>query len=389
MEVLAICTSTGKGVLATPSRRPAWAQDTLDWEQAGEDRTPCQLASMNRRTCMILLVCGLFAAIVSFYGMHSIDQTAGGRTTDVLKEVINESELELDEHEEGSHLNRFLYLIQTESCLPDNLESVEVFGNALSCQCDVLVLSFKQACRNTVSPHIEYIYNSSTTWGKGRNLLYEVAMKRSEKYLYYIFMDDDIVLKKSTKKNPWREFEDFLKRIEPAVAAVDIDTHPCLPVVYAARKNQGCVLKEPAEYLPAVRFDAAFNAFHYRAVEYILPYSSRFDATTWWYNQLYVAVKCEIIFRGQAVLHNTLHAINQLHRPYPRKDTIASNVLAAINEIEAKLPKEYRNTTLLLEWKRDRLKHERISSTLCLPPPLPHMPIKPYAHFGNKARAST
>ena len=347
------------------------------------------LASMNQRTYMILLVCGLFAAIVLFYGMHSIGYTAGGRTTE---EAVNKPPKPLGEHEATRirKLHRFLYLIQTESCLPDQLKSVEVLGNALSCQCDVLVLSYKQACRpNTASPHLEYIYNSSTTWATGRNLLYEIAMKRNEKYLYYIFMDDDIVLKRTTKKNPWREFEDFLKRIEPAVAAVDADSHPCLPDVYTARKNQGCVLKEPAEYLPAVRFDAAFNAFHYRAVEYILPYSGRFDATTWWYNQLYVAVKCEIIFRGQAVLHNTLHAINQLHRPYPRKDTIASNVLAAINEIEAKLPKEYWNTTLLLEWKRDGLKHERISSTMCLPPPPPHMPIKPYAHFRNKVRVST
>ena len=344
---------------------------------------------------MILLVYGLFAAIVLFYGMQSRDHAVRGQATDVLKWVIKKPpkpKLELDEHEEATRippLHRFLYLIQTESCLPDHLESVEAFGDALSCQCDVLVLSYKQACSKTVSPNIEYLYNSSTTWATGRNSLYKVAMERSEKYLYYIFMDDDIVLKKSTK-NPWREFqEDFLKRIEPAVAAVDADSHPCLPDVYTARKNQGCVLKEPAEYLPAVRFDAAFNAFHYQAVEYILPYSGRFDTTTWWYNQLYVAVKCEIIFRGQAVLHNTLHAINPLHRPYPRKITIASDVLAAINEIEAELPKEYQNATLLLEWKRDGLKHEKISSTLCLPPPLPHMPIKPYAHFGNKARVST
>ena len=139
---------------------------------------------------------------------------------------------------------------------------------------------------------------------------------------------------------------------------MDADSHPCLPDVYTARKNQGCVLKEPAEYLPAVRFDAAFNAFHYQAVEYILPYSGRFDATTWWYNQLYVAVKCEIIFRGQAVLHNTLHAINPLHRPYPRKSTIASNVLA-INEIEAELPKEYQNTTLLLNGREVNLNTKR------------------------------
>jgi len=66
----------------------------------------------------------------------------------------------------------------------------------------------------------------------------------------------------------------------------------------------------------------------------------RVDATTWWYNQLCVAVECEMIVWGQAVLHNTLHAS---HHPYPWKITIASSVLAAINDIKAELPKEYRN----------------------------------------------
>ncbi len=37
--------------------------------------------------------------------------------------------------------SKFAYLVQMESCLPDNLKSVEVFGNALACQCDVFVLS--------------------------------------------------------------------------------------------------------------------------------------------------------------------------------------------------------------------------------------------------------
>ena len=336
---------------------------------------------------MILLVCGLFAAIVLFYGMHSMNHAVRGQTTDVLKKVIRKPpkpKLELNEHEEATRippLHRFLYLTQTESCLPDHLQSVEVFGNALSCQCDVLVLSYKQACSKIVSPNIEYLYNSSTTWTTGRNLLYKTAMKRSEKYLYYIFMDDDIVLKKSTKKSPWREFEDFLKRIEPAVAAVDVDSHPCLPDVYTARKSQGCVLKEPAEYLPAVRFDAAFTAFHYKSVEYLLPYPDRYDASTWWRSNMYVKIKCEILFRGQVVLPTTLHALNQLHRPYPRKMLDASELLSIINEVDAELPRTYQNTTLLQEWRRDRRYHELLSSTLCLPPPPPHMPIKPYAHF--------
>ena len=41
---------------------------------------------------------------------------------------------------------------------------------------------------------MQYLFNSSTTWTSGRNVLYEEAMKRDTRYLYYIFMDDDIQL---------------------------------------------------------------------------------------------------------------------------------------------------------------------------------------------------
>ena len=282
---------------------------------------------------------------------------------------------------------RFLYMIQTERCLPDHLLSVEVFGDALSCQCDVVVLSYKQGCTTIWPLHIQYLYNSSTTWTTGRNLLYEFAMKRSEKYLYYIFVDDDIVLQSDkTMTNitdPWRQFEDFLKRIEPAAAAVDTDSNYHLKTVKIARRNKGCSLRKPAECMPILGFDPAVMAFHYQSVEYLLPYTDRFDASTWWYSNMYVRIKCEILFRGQVVLPTNLLAINRLHRPYPRKTFDASELLALVNEVETGLPREYQNSTLLQGWKRDGLKHERISSTLCLPPPPPHMPIKPYAHFSR------
>ena len=94
-------------------------------------------------------------------------------------------------------------------------------------------------------------------------------MKRSKKYLYYIFMDDDIDLKtimiyKATA-NPWRVFENFLRR---AVGAVDTDQNDRVGRTYKARQLQGCGLKEPQEYIPAVQYDWAFNAFHYQAVDY-------------------------------------------------------------------------------------------------------------------------
>ena len=165
---------------------------------------------------------------------------------------------------------RFLYLLQTESCLPDGLKSAGAFGNATACHCDVLVLSYKQICNDTPPAHVEYISASSpTSWNEGRNLLYGVAMRRSGKYLYYIFMDDDIILKTKEVVNPWGVF----RRIEPAVGAENTNEANWVRKTYEARNLQGCDLSEPQEYIPAALFyDAAFNAFHYQAVDYILPY---------------------------------------------------------------------------------------------------------------------
>ena len=339
---------------------------------------------------ILLLTCGcVFCWTVLFHSSTEIERTrlpwtqiSLGRELVTFPDPPHETNGELDLRApptEAPRPSRFLYLLQTESCLPDYLGSVAVFGNASACNCDVLVLSYKQFC--SVAPpshHIEYRFNSSATWSLGRNQLFEFARRRGEKYLYYIFTDDDIILEASKGKNPWRILEDFLKRIEPAVAGIDTDTHPFLPAIYSARRKQGCILKEKAECLPAARFDEAVNAFHYQAVGHLLPYLSKFDAVSWWYPGVYMAVKCEILFQGHSVLHTELHAINLQHRSYPKKLAGGSDLLAILKEVENELPEKYRNSSLLLEWRKNGLKHETMSSTLCLPPPLPHMPIKPF-----------
>lgn len=285
--------------------------------------------------------------------------------------------------ETSVRLPRFLYLVQTEACLPEYLASLEVLGNPLACQCDVLVLGYKQTCENTSLSHVEHLFNSSTTWSTGRNLLLSTAMNRSEKYVYYIFMDDDIVLINPVNdRNPWREFEEFLLRIGPALAAIELGGNKCLPAVYDARRIQGCGVNKSAECLPVVRFDPAFNAFHSDAVQYLLPYSTTYEAESWWTSRFYVAIKAELMFRGQVVIHNLLRANNLLHRPYPRKGYKAAPIL---REIEKDIPEEYRNSNLFRHWKKYGLQHERNSRTLCLPPPQPHMPIQPYAHFKSTA----
>ena len=92
-----------------------------------------------------------------------------------------------------SFTKNFLYLMQTESCIPKNLLSPSVLGDPLACNCDVLVLGFKRRCTEKYSSHIKHIFQYST-WTTGREFLYNDSIKSGKKYMYYIFMDDDALL---------------------------------------------------------------------------------------------------------------------------------------------------------------------------------------------------
>ena len=281
----------------------------------------------------------------------------------------------------------FLYLLQKESCLPNHLRSAEAIGKSRYCHCNVLVLSYKKACKETTPSlaHVEYLYAPSSTWNTGRNLLFTTAMNRSEKYLYYIFMDDDIILKTVTLcKNPWREFENFLAEIEPAVGVVDINDRKKLHFVYEGRKQQGCGSRESPDYLPIAHFDSAFNAFHYKAVQHILPYTTRFDNISWWYSGWYVSIKNEALFAGQSLVYTKLTALNYKHRPYPRsgfKFNMSYYWPKIMKEVISDIPEEYRNVALILEWTKDGPNHNQRSSALCSSKIVPHMPIKPFAYL--------
>ena len=340
---------------------------------------------MNQRLGIILrvlLVCLSVSAVVYFYCKNTNGPSPKLPLVSVKSAV-------------WSGNKKILYLLQTESCLPLHLRLVDVMGNTSICMCDVLVLSYKQPCNDTLSlPHVEYIFNSSTTWTIGRNLLYEVAMLRKETYLYYIFLDDDIVLFgiRETTLNPWRKLEDSLRKMEPAVAALLVvwgDKRKCINQLnwfYHVRQRQECSFNKTTDFLPIVGWDAAFSAFHYQSVNYILPYSSRYDELSWWYSQVYVCIKCENIFRGQVLLHTDICAVNPIHRPYPRGQGRLNRSItnAIVNEIKEEIPNIYHTklSRLILGWKtKGYYGHGSTSSTICLPPPTPHKSIKPYAHL--------
>ena len=280
---------------------------------------------------------------------------------------------------------KYLYMLQTESCLSEYLR--EVIGDPSICPCNVSVLSFKTRCDQPPPLNVKYIFTGRrTSWGGGRNVLYEEAMKREQEYLYFIIMDDDISINREwmeSRANPWRRFEEFLERVEPAAAAIDIVDKLWLRRAANGRQNLGCTsrVNESAEYLSVARYDAAFNAFHNKTIRNILPYTLKFDYISWIFAPMYVNIKIELLYAGHSVLHNKIFATNPTHRPYPKEWPNTEQWNAIVDEAANELPPKYRNSGLIQGWRRNGTRHEQSSPTICLPPPPPKMPIREFAYI--------
>ncbi|KAL5484055.1 hypothetical protein EMCRGX_G020491 [Ephydatia muelleri] len=271
-----------------------------------------------------------------------------------------------------------LYLVQTEKCLPPYLLSNDVLGNG-SLGFEVVVLSYKKACDNATQHHIQYFLQPSTTWSTGRNFLLETALTKNKPYLYYIFMDDDIVLIDLKQMNPWRKFEAFLRSVEPAIAAIDLTQDNYLQMIRNVHRDRQCSREE--DYVTCVWFDAIFNAFHYNAVHHVLPYDPTFDNQTWWASQMAVIARSEVLCRGQVVLHTEIVGLNKDHRPYPRRFDFSQQMFESwlSGFAEKHVPPNCLQCANVYgqQWRTMGVNHGWSSSTLCLPPPPPHDIIEP------------
>ncbi|KAL9979863.1 hypothetical protein ACROYT_G017586 [Oculina patagonica] len=123
---------------------------------------------------------------------------------------------------------QFIYLTQTEQCLPQILNSSKAIGDEKTCNCDVIVLSFRTVCQEEKRPQISYIFAGGVSWNLGRNILYFVARKITPGFNYYIFLDDDVDLRfnKFTHQGmkmftSFKAFEEWLLDYQPAVGIVD------------------------------------------------------------------------------------------------------------------------------------------------------------------------
>ena len=243
-----------------------------------------------------------------------------------------------------------------------------------------MVLSYKRPCNDTSLRHVEYLYDPSTSVGSGRNMLYEAAMARDQRFLYYIIMDDDVQLEAKDKlkiPNPWRAFERSLLLYEPAVAGSlwtkngkrGEDCWWCLKTILSDKKNLRCEFSSSSDFMPVVQVDAAFSAFHRRAAAAILPYVTSFENISVTFRQKIVVMKAEIMFRGSVVAHTSVTALNTKHREtVPQGQPSPSQMLTLLEVAEKGVPEEYKHSSVAREWREQGIEHAHVSSTLCLEP---------------------
>ena len=238
----------------------------------------------------------------------------------------------------------FIYLTETEQCLPRNLALSSKIGDPEICNCDVIVLSFREECRdNNQARHITYLFDPNTLFASGRNVLFFAALNRRPGYHYYIFINDDTVLKYNeftpanmTNMSPFRAVENWLLDYEPAVGVLDYKQHHGASTVIEKRRDR-CGINEPSLVPPTVFFDAIFNAFHHRAVQHVLPYQTEYERGCMYCCNRNTMIAVEAKFGGQALLFAPVTAANPKHRKYDRS---AKNLTAISREFIARIKQE-------------------------------------------------
>ena len=186
----------------------------------------------------------------------------------------------------------FVYLVQSKGELPVHYSHIE------SARSDLILLTWKDRLDRA-------IYLPHSTWTEGRNRLLEEATRRGLGYLYYIFLDDDIVL----EKGDWRLFEQCLLRYRPAAAAPYAPWYP---------PSKGSRLDREAH--TCFYFDAMFSAFHRDIVEdrIVLPYYAGYDQKSWWISQWLVIHLLHHFFPDHVLQVNRVWAANAQHGDYPK-----------------------------------------------------------------------
>ena len=135
-----------------------------------------------------------------------------------------------------------------------------------------------------------------------------------------IFMDDNVsVIDSKEGVLAWRMFEEFLTSVHAASSCSPRYTWTRLRTKGNQNpQKQKCPVRKHMHYTGTLWYDAMINAFHFKAMQHLLPYNHTFDKKTWWTSQMALIVKSEKPFRGQVVLHREFRCRGTQNRPYSR-----------------------------------------------------------------------
>ncbi|CAF1346832.1 unnamed protein product [Rotaria magnacalcarata] len=182
-----------------------------------------------------------------------------------------------------------------------------------------------------------------TTWTTARNLLYESALieerRQGWRWAYFNFGDGDIDMvcpryqkflnashtngdelivahhfrsllniqqasNNRTNIDPcFIFFDTFLLSASPAIGVI---AGMGVPILFDGLLTQ-----------VVYHVDAMFNAFHRDALDFVLPYCPRYDASSWWKSQAILIYRSLCLY-GHAIQFNAIQISAQKHRAYQR-----------------------------------------------------------------------
>jgi hypothetical protein len=198
---------------------------------------------------------------------------------------------------------KFVYLIQARQW--------NSFYNDLVTDHSDLVILFWDKKQVFIKEGVTSIYygknedGSRSSWNQGRNYLYEYVKKKA--YEYFIFMDDDLLVKTNKGVNPFRYFELMINLVKPACAVGNYDWH----------YHEGNELDKESSVQTIMATDAILYAMHRDAAELLLPYPEQWDKISWWKSQNAINNLAMTYYKGDVVQFNDLTVSNSMHNDYP------------------------------------------------------------------------
>ena len=232
------------------------------------------------------------------------------------------------------HSGRFLYMVTGES-------KPNPRWKRLSEQDGVYVLftAWKYPLPTpSISEKIQTYYYPNSTWTSCRNFMLKKALaleeKHGEKFDFFLFADEDVLLCSRSAKTP----NDWSK--DPLSSALLLHTN--LLRDQPARASAEYSARNINEFgLWCVRscaFDGALDIYHRTIVPYLLPYYETFDEFSWQMSQYMSNLRSQALLEDYCYIYRDvfINPMGNVHGSYPTDYDLLTNATILVSNCLAK-----------------------------------------------------